>query len=168
MNTAPFFSPCLSFPSLHSTGTPINTSINDLSNQLKFLGIQDFSLMMNQFKQNVCNTGSKSRWRYVHDRPTPAIGVFSFLMRSVMMRHTQSMKYANTATTLMSLPALVRLFRAKIVGRSIPATLFPHMLEPALLLLFHRRKQPSLFLFHRKTRRNITPWNHPCNRFTRT
>jgi hypothetical protein len=67
--------------------------------------------MMNQFKRNVCATGGKSRRsRGVFAHTSPAIGVFSFFMRAVLMRHTQSMKYANTETTLMSLPPLVCFF----------------------------------------------------------
>jgi hypothetical protein len=37
----------------------------------------------------------------------PSVGHFTFLMRSIMMRHSQNQKYRGTSTTLMSLPPKV-------------------------------------------------------------
>lgn len=95
---------------LLQTGTPISTSINDLSNQLKFLGIQHSGEMMKEFNQNVCNNNgsARGRGRGSHSgSERPRIGSFTFLMRSIMMRHTQMMTYAGSETTLMSLPPKV-------------------------------------------------------------
>jgi hypothetical protein len=104
-----------------SKGTPICTGIQDLSNQLKFLGIQDAGAMMKQFKENVCNNSSgggrgrgRSRHSYIGTE-RPRIGSFTFLMRAIMMRHTQNMMYAGSEnTTLMSLPPMVRVFLATV------------------------------------------------------
>jgi hypothetical protein len=104
----------LAFPL--KTGTPISTSINDLSNQLKFLGIQDSGAMMKQFKEHVCNNGNgggrgRGRSRYLYTGERPRIGPFTFLLRAIMMRHTQNMTYAGSEnTTLMSLPPMVRVW----------------------------------------------------------
>ena len=91
------------------SGTPINTTVNDLKNQMKFLGIQHSSAIMEIFR--------RSFFRDIRDPSTrtnmksleiPGRGAFNFLMRNIMMRHSQAQKYTGTDTTLMSLPPKVR------------------------------------------------------------
>jgi len=91
------------------SGTPINTTVMDLKNQLLFLGIENASAMMEVFKE--------SMFRRIHDPSVtkgtshlslPGFGMFSFLARSIIMRHSQAQKYTGTNTTLMSLPPKVR------------------------------------------------------------
>jgi hypothetical protein len=104
----------------------------DLQNQLQFLGIQDVSHMFSVFRQTVflqvrdpkCAGGRKQAHRPAR---TPYwIGHFCFLMRSVMMRHSQDQKYRGTQTSLMSLPPKVSIvYRCRRTHlRSIPANHF--------------------------------------------
>lgn len=82
------------------SGTPINTNISDLKNQLKFLGIEhvdDFFRVFNPPK-------SRGRRFYLSGQ-TESKGAMLFFLRSIMMRHTQNQKYRGTETTLMSLPS---------------------------------------------------------------
>jgi hypothetical protein len=89
----------------------VNTSLNDLKNQLKFIGIQDVSAMFELFGRSTCkHTRDQAAMR--GDRaftPSvgPSVGHFTFSMRSIMMRHSQNQKYRGTSTTLMSLPPKV-------------------------------------------------------------
>ena len=78
------------------SGTPINTSILDLKNQMKFLGIEMVDELFQRFG---CNSTSR-KWESVVQEP----GKLLFFLRSVVMRHTQKQKYRGTNTTLMSLP----------------------------------------------------------------
>jgi hypothetical protein len=93
--------------SIHFPGTPVNTSLNDLKNQLKFIGIQDVSAMFDLFGRSTCkHTRDQAAMR--GDRAfVPSVGHFTFLMRSIMMRHSQNQTYRGTSTTLMSLPPKV-------------------------------------------------------------
>jgi hypothetical protein len=83
----------------------------DIHNQLKFLGIQDSSSMMELFKGTISceNSNFYSRYRETQSK-LPARGMFTFLMRSIIMRHSHEQKYSGTQTTLMSLPPKVSLF----------------------------------------------------------
>lgn len=78
------------------TGTPVSTSMFDLSNQLKLLGIESVDLMIRKCcdKSNSRNANS-----YIKNP-----GKLLFLLRNVMIRHTQKQCYRGTTTTLMSLP----------------------------------------------------------------
>jgi SNF2 family DNA or RNA helicase len=80
------------------TGTPVNTSIMDLKNQLKFIGIESIESMFNK----ICpNPRSRRRYEGNHSSPSKLL----FFLRNVMMRHAQKQFYRGTKTTLMSLPA---------------------------------------------------------------
>jgi len=94
-----------------SLGTPVNTSLSDLENQFRFLGLEETEEMMSIYR--------KSTFHHVHDKSkaqetlrVPELGHFSFLMRSIMMRHSQKQEYIGTSTTLMSLPPKVRYWYA--------------------------------------------------------
>jgi hypothetical protein len=84
----------------------------DLEQQLKFLGIEKVGPILRKLK--------KSTFRHIKDRNAanddgkryslpemPRLGNFTFLMRSIMMRHSQKQMYRDTSTTLMSLPPKV-------------------------------------------------------------
>jgi hypothetical protein len=73
----------------------LNTSFNDLKNQLKFLGIDDLQDLFRAFEQHFRGTRRT-------DEP-----LLLFFLRSIMMRHTQNQKYRGTSTTLMALPEKV-------------------------------------------------------------
>jgi SNF2 family DNA or RNA helicase len=96
------------------SGTPANTSLIDLLNQLVFLGVEDVDTMFSNFTQNVLfhtkDQGAFKRGRHLHLHPvsvSPCIGHFTFLMRSILLRYSQKQTYRNTSTTLMSLPPKV-------------------------------------------------------------
>jgi hypothetical protein len=88
----------------HFAGTPINTDLNDLKNQLKFVGLEDVPAMMKCF-----NDGSVGLFKSIgkRDGGFSAIGPLALLMRAIMIRHTQAQMYSGTNTTLMSLPPMV-------------------------------------------------------------
>ena len=91
------------------SGTPINTTVNDLKNQMKFLGIQHSSAIMELFRGSFFSgIGDPSTRKSMRNLDMPGRGAFNFLMRNIMIRHSQAQKYTGTNTTLMSLPPKVR------------------------------------------------------------
>lgn len=97
-------------------GTPINTTVNDFKNQLEFLGLQKTTQLMGLFRQSFYlhvkdpskKVGRRSRnWSGDIEEKHPGVGFFCFMMRSLMMRHSQQQTYSGTATALMSLPLKV-------------------------------------------------------------
>jgi SNF2 family DNA or RNA helicase len=99
------------------SGTPVNTSLNDLRSQLVFLGVEDVETIFSNFTESVLRHTNDSqaathrrRRRFVPTLATsPRIGHFTFFMRSVLLRYSQKQTYRNSTTTLMSLPPKVRL-----------------------------------------------------------
>lgn len=97
------------------TGTPISTSINDLSNQLRLIGFEDVSEYFSIFRKTVMllvndrenKKGRGRRGSYSSDQDKK-MGKFLFFMRNLMIRHTKHQKYAGTDTELMALPPKVR------------------------------------------------------------
>jgi SNF2 family DNA or RNA helicase len=77
------------------SGTPVNTSIRDLKNQLSFIGIERVESLFKVF----CGEHNSRNG----DIESP--GELIFFLRSIMMRHKQNQTYRGTKTTLMSLPA---------------------------------------------------------------
>jgi SNF2 family DNA or RNA helicase len=96
------------------TGTPVSTSLNDLSNQLKLVGIEHVAEYFEIFRNTVMKTindrsKTKDRGRSNTHKPDNRLfGHFLFFMRSLMIRHTKTQKYLGTDTDLMALPAKVR------------------------------------------------------------
>jgi hypothetical protein len=96
-------------------GTPVNTSLMDLDQQLEFLGIEKVGYLFRKMKKstfrhigdNHASKESHGRRRYDGEPEMPRLGNFTFLMRAVMMRHSQKQTYRDTSTTLMSLPPKV-------------------------------------------------------------
>ena len=84
------------------TGTPVNTSVKDLRNQLKFIGIEHVDDIF-----RICCEGefSYGRHRRGSGDMIEAPSQLLFFLRSLVMRHTQRQCYRGTQTTLMSLPA---------------------------------------------------------------
>jgi hypothetical protein len=81
-----------------------------MKNQLAFLGMEDATPEFtkkrpDQFEPEIC---SDIHWRSS-----------LFLMRPIMMRHSQLQTYRGTTTTLMSLPPKVSVF-SKISVRPLP------------------------------------------------
>jgi hypothetical protein len=87
----------------------------DLEQQLEFLGIEKAGSILHKFKKSTlrhirdrnANKGSYKNDRNGGSAEMPSLGNFTFLMRSIMMRHSQKQKYRGTSTTLMSLPPKV-------------------------------------------------------------
>jgi hypothetical protein len=77
---------------------------------MKFIGLEDVDEMFGVF--------TRTAFRHTNDQSVPRrmgygseyrkIGPFMFLLRCIMMRHTQKQTYRGTTTTLMSLPPKVR------------------------------------------------------------
>jgi hypothetical protein len=95
-------------------GTPVNTSLMDLDQQLEFLGIEKAGSLLRKLKKSTFrhikdSNGDKggTRGRFITGPDMPSLGNFTFLMRAVMMRHSQKQTYRDTSTTLMSLPPKV-------------------------------------------------------------
>lgn len=78
------------------TGTPVSTSMFDLVNQLKLLGIESVDEMI----RSCCEKPTSRNADYYITDP----GKLLFLLRNIMIRHTQKQCYRGTNTTLMSLP----------------------------------------------------------------
>jgi hypothetical protein len=95
------------------SGTPVNTSLKDLKNQLEFIGIENVDKMFTVFFgtafHHMNDQYMSKRWdNNVHGNDR-VFGHFMFLLRCIMIRHTQrTQKYCGTTTTLMSLPPKVR------------------------------------------------------------
>lgn len=77
------------------TGTPASSSMLDLRNQLGLIGVENVYGMFQR--------PPRMDYRGGPDHATP--GDLLFLLRNLMIRHTQKQVYRGTTTTLMSLPA---------------------------------------------------------------
>lgn len=92
----------------------MSTSLLDLKNQLKVIGIENVETMFSKFARLLehCNDkgAKRSRRGYRVSPDGRLLGHFMFLLRSLMMRHSQSQVYrgTNPPQTLMSLPEKVR------------------------------------------------------------
>ena len=109
-----------------SPGTPIQTSLTDLKNQLKFLGIDNINEMFLMFRNTLEHTNDRAaqqgkKWRrgrhfsnYMREPELGNLGKlrfghFMFFLRSVFLRHSQQQRYRSSVpkVTLMSLPPKV-------------------------------------------------------------
>jgi hypothetical protein len=118
----------------------MSTKLDDLHQQLEFLGIEKAGSLLQKLK--------KSR---------DTLGSFTFLMRAVMMRHSQKQTYRDTPTTLMSLPPKVKWCCCCCFVAAVIAGGWPHDSETSaqhsLTLLFdsclfvHRHTVLSLSIF---------------------
>ena len=82
--------------------------MSDLQNQLQFLGLENVTELMALFKSSFYqHVQDPEMGKNSIDTPNPGLGMFSFFMRTIMLRHSQAQKYTGTDTTLMSLPPMV-------------------------------------------------------------
>ena len=102
------------------TGTPVQTSLTDLRNQLKFLGLECVDEMFQTFGGTLRHTNDRAAKALSNRRRRRRFGVdaddessvdhlfghFLFLMKTLLIRHAQQQTYRGTPTrtTLMSLP----------------------------------------------------------------
>ena len=86
------------------TGTPVSSTLLNLKAQLKLLGIDSVDEM---FRAVPALMATPRRGSYNHVDSEGMANLY-FLMRGLMMRHSQKQKYRGTSTTLMSLPPKVR------------------------------------------------------------
>ena len=88
------------------SGTPMNTTVRDLRNQMDFIGFDrnHTGIMFHRFLQ-ICNERKKNERRGIttySDRSR--VGEFLMIMRSILMRHTMRQKTTVTKLSLMQLP----------------------------------------------------------------
>jgi len=81
------------------SGTPVNTSINDLKSQLKLLGIEHVDEMFGRF---IAKAGHRSHNRN-KKKETYKPELFFFL-RSILMRHSMKQTYRGTNNSILELP----------------------------------------------------------------
>ena len=98
------------------TGTPINTRVQDLKNQVSFIGIDHVDAMFRLFAASMHyhngSGGKGTRRRSVRDHEVSPfgsvkdheVGPFSFLMRPILMRHTMEQRCRQSNHDLMALP----------------------------------------------------------------
>jgi hypothetical protein len=154
---------CLLTLSKSFVGTPVNTSLMDLDQQLEFLGIEKAGSLLRKLKKSTfrhigdqhANYGIGGRRNRGVESEMRRLGNFTFLMRAVMMRHSQNQTYRDTPTTLMSLPPKVNCcccccccfceMLSTIITRRL---LNSHSALPFDYYLFvHRHTVPSLLTF---------------------
>ncbi len=88
----------------------MNTSLTDLKNQFRFLGFEHVEKVFGNLISSYAGRGNRS----------VEIDNLLYLLRPIMMRHSQQQKYRGTSTTLMSLPKKVNQFEGtKIVLQSL-------------------------------------------------
>jgi hypothetical protein len=149
---------------LLTKGTPVNTSLMDLYHQLEFLGIEKAAPILSEL--------TYSTLRHINDRnmnkglrrssvtaEMPKLGNFTFLMRSIMMRHSQKQMYRDTSTTLMSLPPKVKYRFRQESSITVRPVLIAHSARSDLCsyVSFHRRTVQSLSTFPQPTEANTIP-----------
>jgi hypothetical protein len=97
------------------SGTPLDTSVSDLANQFKFLGVEHADEIIRSVDWSSGRSG-----RQQISNHTLQNGKLQFLLGGIMMRNSQKQKYRGTETTLMSLPRKVsNLMKRVFVRRDI-------------------------------------------------
>jgi hypothetical protein len=143
----------------------------DLDQQLEFLGIEKAGSLLRKLKKSTfrhigdqhANYGAGGRRRGSAEPEMPRLGNFTFLMRAVMMRHSQKQTYRDTSTTLMSLPPKVNccwcccsnscdMLTTLLLLRGGCSTL--NLLFFYSYLFVHRHTVPSLSTFLKPTEPN--------------
>lgn len=91
------------------TGTPINTSVRDLKNQLKFIGIEHVEKTFRRFEPLWTShiEGNGSCWRNSSSCYKSPFGSFLFFMRGLIIRHSIKMKRCHDSRSLVPLPEKV-------------------------------------------------------------
>ena len=90
------------------TGTPMNTSLNDLKGQMNFIGMDNVPSLFKMFADKMSDDlfGKKSRRNrsYSDQSRVKKAGDFLFLMRNITIRHSIKQQRISSGTDLMSLP----------------------------------------------------------------
>jgi len=89
------------------TGTPMNTSLNDLKGQMNFIGMDNSNQLFKIFAEKMSHDlfGKKSRRNHFEsNRCVKKAGDFLFLMRNIVIRHSIKQQRISSGTDLMSLP----------------------------------------------------------------
>lgn len=123
-------------------GTPMNTSHDDLRNQLKFLGFDHVDKTFEQMTTKHSRCSQEIRTNYL-----------MYFLRPIMIRHSQEQKYRGTNTTLMSLPPKVS--RAEFMS----STSICHMLSVYSLMSISASTVRSILMmgyFRRKGMKLLT------------
>lgn len=92
------------------TGTPINTSVKDLKNQLKFIGIEHVEKKFRRFEPLWTShvEGNGGCWRSSSSCFKSPFGSFLFFMRGLIIRHSIDMKRCPGGLGLVPLPEKAR------------------------------------------------------------
>ena len=80
----------------------MNTSVLDLTNQFRFLGIEHADELL-----RAAHPSAHSKLDRRRSNDIPSTRLMTFVLGGIMMRHSQNMKYRGTTTTLMQLPKKV-------------------------------------------------------------
>mmetsp|Transcript_12559 Transcript_12559/g.14725 ORF Transcript_12559/g.14725 Transcript_12559/m.14725 type:complete len:570 (-) Transcript_12559:449-2158(-) len=86
------------------TGTPMNTSLNDLNGQLKFVGLEHLPAMFRAFQADMpSHFNRRKRMNTNND----CAARFLFVMRSILIRHSIKQQGRMSNTDIMSLPSKI-------------------------------------------------------------
>lgn len=80
------------------TGTPFSTSVLDLKNMLKVIGIEHVDRLFSAMVAGSSNRRGLFRSAFYD------VNSIMYLLRPILLRHSQQMKYRNSDITLMQLP----------------------------------------------------------------
>ena len=151
---------------VYYAGTPMSTSVSDLKQQLKFIGLgsvdemfqSHFNWLMDHTTENNMNGGIAIGDGHM-------LGHFMFLMRNVMIRHTQTQTYRGTTppTTLMNLPPKTE--RTVLVHLGEDERKEYAMLENAALDFYTKFKEThvsTLSSHYLKLTQKLTPLRIAC------
>lgn len=83
------------------TGTPMNTSLNDLNGQLKFVGLEHLPAMFRVFQEDMPSHFSSRKRTNTHN---DCAARFLFVMRSILIRHSIKQQGRMSNIDIMSLP----------------------------------------------------------------
>jgi len=135
------------------SGTPLNTSLKDLKNQLKFIGIQ-------QVESYFSKIFSKPHGNKVKVNPYYLV----FMLRSIMMRHTQKQMYRNSKTTLMSLPSKTERIIEIALSSKIEKELYDVLDKNAkdFYINFKRENESDISKHYLKLSQKLTPMRVAC------
>jgi len=86
------------------TGTPVNTNMNDLKMQLKFVGLSHVNDYFSVFNATTFARIHGGKQNKDQSEDFRQFGHFSFLMRNVVLRHAMKQQYRKSSTDLMQLP----------------------------------------------------------------
>lgn len=152
------------------SGTPVNTSLNDLKNQLQFLGLEHVEAMFKKFSSLMEHSSDPGAGRRRY-KSNYKMFPFFFLMRAVLLRHAQNQKYRGTDTSKMILQIFVcsRIIQLDCFHVPWKTKTKPFISSCQLSCRCHRKQNvPSTSVSQRETKQNITSWKPLRGLFTQT